>query len=251
MGLLDLVPDDLLDVEGGLTEQVLGERTDDGVAVRGHGDAGERGLGDGGGGAFSQPGGGHVAGAHQRQGADEVAQDGGAELDDGHPVLQAVDVTRGHLGLGIAAVGVGGVVLTRGGAENGGREDEALLGQAKTLVLLGAHLGDIGLEAGEVAFGGLTDELDDGEGTVRALLEVGQLLLGEALLGFLDLGGGVQLVGEIYGLLHGGIIGSLVGRSIHGPDGFDLGLQILADVCDFAHGFVELWLNNSSRRCQN
>ena len=239
MGLLDLVPDDLLDVDGGLAEQVLGEGTDDGVTVRGHRDAGEGGLGDGGGGAFREPGGGHAAGAHQREGTDEVAQDGGAELGDDHTVLQALNVAGSHLLLGVAAIGVGGVVLAGAGTEGGGREDEALLGQAKTLVLLGTHLGDVCLETGELALGGLTEELDDGEAPLGVLLQLGELLLGESLLGDLDLGRGVQLGGEIYGLLHGGVIGSLVGRSIHGPDGFDLGLEILADVCDFAHGWLE------------
>ena len=148
MGIQDAVPQDGLDVQGGLTEQILGEGGEGGVAVRGQDGLGEGSLGHGSRSTLSKPRGGHGTDTHQREGTHEVTQDGGAELGDSQTVLEAIEVAGIHGHLGVAAVGVGGVVLAGRGTDGDGREDEALLGQAKTLVLLGAHLGDLSLETG-------------------------------------------------------------------------------------------------------
>ena len=74
VSLLDLAPDDLLNVDAGLTYQVSRDGTDTNIAVRGHGLAGEGSLGDGALYTFSNPSGGDGTRGNQRQGAYEVTQ---------------------------------------------------------------------------------------------------------------------------------------------------------------------------------
>ena len=212
------------------------------TAVRGQDDTTEGALGDACDGALGEPCGGDGSGAHDRHGADQVAEDGRAELGDDQALLQAVDVARGGLLLGIAAVGGGGVVLAGAGAEDGGRDDDTLAVETDALVLFGAHVGDILLDAGEFPalgiLGEFADELGEGEPAAGLLLEVGELAVCQALLRGFDGARLGELPGELGGLLNGGVIGSLVGLAVHSLDLLDQGGQFIADFSDSTHSWL-------------
>ena len=234
MRIQDEVHHDILDVDGGLTEQILGEGGNGGVAVRSHGHLGEGGLAHGSLSAFGQPVAGDSAGFHEGHGTNEVTHNAGAELGHYEALLQAFQVSGGLDFLGVTAIGVGGVVLAGAGAQERHGDYEALLGEAQTGVLLGTHLSGLLFETGELSFCGLAEEFYDGEGAAFFLLLVAELLFSSCALGNLQVTGVVKFLTESVNLVHGSAEGSLVGL-VHVAGSFYLCGQILLDFCNFTH----------------
>ena len=183
VGLDHVFHDEAVDVLGALVQEVVGDALENLEALRGQDLLGVRGLRLGGGTLFSDPGGVGTTG-DDGDVATEAVDVADAELLAQHHAAELAVIGEGDLlleGIAVAVFGGVGVVVV---AEHGGREEEAVGARLDFLELTLTFLGHLGLDSVEVAVGGLTEELGDGEALHFGLLLRGEgALVGEGLAG--------------------------------------------------------------------
>ena len=216
----ELIPEDLLDWESALLEQIVGVATEDLQAVRGHVDRGEGVLHLGGSGLLGEPAGGHAATLDDASVALHAGDVADTETSAEHGVAESLDV--GPLSDGSELLtfrGGSDVVVVEGSqAQEQGRDADTGQGLTGGAHLLGGLFVHLRLEAGELTSRGLADELGKGEALQLLLLlwAEGALIEQGALRGLFDLrfteliGEGLDLAGQSVTL--GGVGLGLKGR---------------------------------------